>query len=39
LGSNIAYDDADKLVLVIKMPVDGTSDAALLATFNFIEAL
>jgi hypothetical protein len=39
LGSNIAYDDADKLVLAIKMVVDGTSDAALLATMNFIEAL
>ena len=39
LGSNIAYDDADKLVLAVKMVVDGTSDAALLATFNFIEAL
>jgi hypothetical protein len=39
LGSNIAYDDADKLVLAIKMIVDGTSDAALLATMNFIEAL
>jgi hypothetical protein len=39
LGSNIAYDDADKLVLAIKMVTDGTSDAALLATMNFIEAL
>jgi hypothetical protein len=39
LGSNIAYDDADKLVLAIQMVVDGTSDAALLATMNFIEAL
>jgi hypothetical protein len=39
LGSNIAYDDADKLVLAIKMLVDGTSDGALLATMNFIEAL
>jgi hypothetical protein len=39
LGSNIAYDDADKLVLAIKMVVDGTSDASLLATMNFIEAL
>jgi hypothetical protein len=39
LGSNIAYDDADKLVLAVKMVVDGTSDAALLATMNFIEAL
>jgi hypothetical protein len=39
LGSNIAYDDADKLVLAIKLVVDGTSNAALLATFNFIEAL
>jgi hypothetical protein len=39
LGSNIAYDDADKVVLAIKMVVDGTSDAALLATMNFIEAL
>jgi hypothetical protein len=39
LGSTIAYDDADKLVLAIKMVVDGTSDAALLATMNFIEAL
>jgi hypothetical protein len=39
LGSNIAYDDADKLVLAVQMVVDGTSDAALLATFNFIEAL
>ena len=39
LGSNIAYDDADKLVLAIKMVVDGTSDGALLATMNFIEAL
>jgi hypothetical protein len=39
LGSNIAYDDADKLVLATKLVVDGTSDAALLATMNFIEAL
>jgi hypothetical protein len=39
LGSNIAYDDADKLVLAIKLVTDGTSDASLLATFNFIEAL
>ena len=39
LGSNIAYDDADKLVLAIKMVVDGTSDGSLLATMNFIEAL
>jgi len=39
LGSDITYTDADKLVLAIKLLVDGTSDASLLATMNFIEAL
>ena len=39
LGSNIAYDDADKVVVAIKMLVDGTSDGALLATMNYIESL
>lgn len=39
LGSNITYDDADKLVLAISLLVDGTSNAELLATMNFIEAL
>lgn len=39
LGSNIEYTDADKIILAIKMITDGTSDASLLATINFIEAL
>jgi hypothetical protein len=39
LGSNIAYDDADKVVVAIKMVVDGTSNGALLATMNYIESL
>ncbi len=39
LGSNIAYDDSDKIVLVVQQLVGGTSDARLVATINFIEAL
>lgn len=39
IGSNIAYDDSDKIVLVVQQLVGGTSDAQLVATINFIEAL
>lgn len=39
LGSNIEYTDTDKLILTIKSLSDGTSDASIYATMNFIEAL
>jgi hypothetical protein len=39
LGSNIEYTDSDKIVLVVQQLVGGTSDAKLVATINFIEAL
>jgi hypothetical protein len=39
LGSNIEYTDSDKIVLVVQQLVGGTSDARLVATINFIEAL
>jgi hypothetical protein len=39
LGSNIEYTDSDKIVLVVQQLVGGTSDAQLVATINFIEAL
>lgn len=39
LGSNVAYTDADKLVLVVKQLVSGVSDAKIVANFNFIELL
>ena len=39
LGSNIAYDDADKLVLVVKQLVGGVADARIVGSVNFIEAL
>jgi hypothetical protein len=37
--SNIEYTDVDKVVLVIKQLVDGTSDSKYLASFNYIEFL
>ena len=39
LGSNLAYDDADKIVLVVKQLVGGTDNGAIVATMNFIESL
>ena len=39
LGSNIEYTDADKVVLVAKMLVGGSSNSIMRATMNFIEAL
>jgi hypothetical protein len=39
LGSNIAYDDSDKIVLVVKQLKGGTNDAQIVASVNFIEAL
>jgi hypothetical protein len=39
IGSNIDYTDADKIVLIVKQVMHGTSDAIVLATMNFIEAL
>ncbi len=39
MSSNIDYTDADKVVLVVKQSVDGTSDSKYLASFNYIESL
>lgn len=39
LGSNIAYDDSDRLVLVVKMLAGGSSDSRMIAQMNFIELL
>jgi len=39
LGSNIEYTDADRVVLVAKMLVGGSSNSQMRATMNFIEAL
>ena len=39
LGSNIAYTDADKVVLMVKQLSPAAKDAYIVATMNFIEAL
>jgi len=39
MGSNIDYTDADKVVLVCKLLVGGSSDSLVRASFNFIESL
>jgi hypothetical protein len=39
LGSNIAYTDADKIVLIVKQISGGGVDAEIWATMNYIEAL
>jgi hypothetical protein len=39
LGSNIEYTDADRVVLVARMLVGGSSNSQMRATMNFIEAL
>ena len=39
LGSNIAYDDSDRVVLVLKMLTAGSSNSLMYGTINFIEAL
>lgn len=39
MGSNIAYDDSDKLVLVVKMLAGGSANSRLVAQMNFVEML
>jgi hypothetical protein len=39
MGSNIDYSDADKVVLMVKQLSPAASDAWIVATMNFIEAL
>jgi hypothetical protein len=39
MGSNIDYTDADKIVLIVKQLSPAASDAWIVATMNFIEAL
>jgi len=39
MGSNIDYSDADKVVLMVKQLSPAASDAWVVATMNFIEAL
>lgn len=39
LGSNIAYDDSDKIVLVVKQLRRGSNDAQLIGLVNFAELL
>jgi hypothetical protein len=39
MGSNLAYDDADRLVLAIRLQVNGNGDGAIRSTMNLIEAL
>jgi hypothetical protein len=39
MGSNLTYDDADKVVLMVKIIANGTADGAILSTIRFIEAL
>jgi hypothetical protein len=39
MGSNIDYTDADKIVLTVKQLAAGSSNANVVGTMNFIEAL
>lgn len=39
LGSNIAYDDSDRVVLVVRLQVNGTGDGKIRSIINYIEAL
>jgi len=39
MGSNIDYTDADKIVLMVKQLSPAASDAWIVATMNFVEAL
>jgi hypothetical protein len=39
MGSNLAYDDADRVVLFVKLLVGGTDNSSVVATIDFSESL
>jgi hypothetical protein len=39
MGSNLAYDDADRVVLLVKLLVGGTDNSSVVATIDFSESL
>jgi hypothetical protein len=39
MGSNIAYDDSDLIVLAVKLLVGGTDNSNVMGMFNYIESL
>jgi hypothetical protein len=39
MGSNLAYDDADRVVLLVKLLVGGTDNSSVVATIDFGESL
>ena len=39
MGSNLAYDDADRVVLLVKLLVGGTDNSSVVATIDFTESL
>jgi hypothetical protein len=39
MGSNLAYDDADKVVFLVKLLVGGSSNSDIVASIDFSESL
>jgi hypothetical protein len=39
MGSNIAYDDSDLIVLAVKLLVGGTDNSNVMGMINYIESL
>jgi hypothetical protein len=39
MGSNLAYDDADKVVFLVKLLVGGSSNSDIVASIDFTESL